>query len=181
MKNMELRILCFLIFFAAGQSHAETFYEVGAGVGRYDLDITTRLQGDEDFFDESTVINLSLAAYRQFGDRAAFGAVVEYNIPSGRDELAGTGEVLGFRPVNVLVYISKSTSVEFYGGAAQYDWRKTANGYYVGSNIRYDFADTGFGAAFDLKYYWDLNVDSAANDDIIVGFYPLLKLFYRFQ
>ncbi len=158
----------------------ETFYELAVGASRYSLSIT-RKRG-EDFKDESDALNISLGAYRSASEKSAWGAVIEYIRPVGReDELPGDGSILGFRPLNYLRYVGGNTNVELYAGAAQYEWRKTANGYYFGTSIRYEMLDNRLGLGLDVKYYQDLAFDSPEGDDIVDGFNPGLKLFYRFE
>lgn len=160
---------------------AETFYEVGVGLFQNDLEISPR-NAPQVWEDDSQLLNLSLAAYRKASEKLSLGAVVEVNSPQGRDdELPGSGRILSFRPVNLHYQPNKRFAAELYGGIAQYDWLKRANGYCFGVNARYHFGtEARLGLALDLKYYMELAYDSSQGDDFVNGMNPGLKLFYRF-
>ncbi len=158
---------------------ADTYFEVGVGASQHNLSITRKRA--EDFKDESAAVNLSFAAYRESSLNSYWGAVIELVEPQGRDGAhPGSGRLLGFRPINYLRFINDYLSFELYAGAAQYDWRQTANGYYFGTSVRYNFKNSHWSVAFDSKYYQDLAFDSPAGDDIVDGLNPGLKVFYRF-
>jgi len=164
----------------AQYSWSETFYELSVGAGKHLLSVT-RKRG-EDVKDESQVINFSFGAYRSASEKSAWGGVIEYIMPVGREGgLPGGGEILAFRPLNYLRYIGTNASIELYAGAAQYEWSKTTNGYYFGTSIRYELLDHRLGIGVDIKYYQDLAVDSPEGDDIVDGFNPSVKLFHRFK
>lgn len=173
------KILFFVIVIFSGSVGAETFYEISAGGSELALDIT-RKRG-EDFADDGSALNLAIGAYRQSSSKTAWGAVIELTSPIGReDDLPGNGRILGLRPLNFFWYVGNKLSIEAYAGAAQYEWRKTANGYYFGTSIRYEWRST-VGLGLDLKYYQDLAFDSPEGDDIVDGFNTGVKLFYRFK
>lgn len=176
-----------LIVFAAN-SHAASFFEVSAGPSRLALDITRLF--DPNFSDDSTAMNFALGAYRHSSNHSAWGAVIEYTQPTGRDKsLPGDGSIVGFRPINYLRSIGTRASVELYAGAAQYQWRRTANGYYFGTSLRYEFDDINLSVGVDAKFYQDLAHDSTgtsagiseSSDNIVQGFNTGIKLFYRFK
>lgn len=163
---------------------ADSFFEVSAGPSRYALDIfRKRLQN---FADDSNAFNMSVAAYRHSSDVSAWGAVIDYTVPIGRDSsLPGDGTMLTFRPLNYLRYIGWNTSLELYAGAAQYEWRRTANGYVFGTSIRYEFESSNVSVGFDAKYFQDLshdatNVDGDTEDNIVDGFNTGFRVYYRF-
>lgn len=173
--GVALLVLCG----ACGSAAAETFYEVSAGVGQFALDITRKRA--EAFADDSDSITVAIGAYRRSSDVSAWGAVVELIEPMGRDDnLWGSGRVMGFRPLNFRHYIYDQVSFDVYAGAARYAWRKTANGFYFGASIDYEWQG-GFGLGLDAKYFQDLAHDSEDGDDIVDGFNTHLTLFYRFQ
>lgn len=173
-----LIVICLALLSASVSS--ESFFEIGAGGSRLALDIVSKR--GETFADDTSAANFSIGAYRQSTENSAWGGVIEYTVPTARDDLPGNGEILGLRPINFLYYIGGSASIEFYGGAAQYHWRKTANGYYFGSNFRYEFYGNRLGLGLDVKYYQDLAIDlPEVGDEIVDGFNTGLKLFYRFK
>ena len=176
--DIRVAVLLVWLLFVSVQTKAETFYELAAGGSKFALDIT-RKRG-ETFADDSQALNVSLGAYRRSSVKSAWGGVIEFSKPIDRDDLFGNGQILGFRPLNYLRQLNKHTSIEFYAGAAQYDWRKTANGYYFGTSARYTFSESNFAIGLDVKYYQDLAFDSAEGDDIVDGYNTGLKVFYRF-
>ncbi len=162
-------------------SLAETFYEVSIGAGQLALDIDQK-RGAGQIEDDSSVASFAIAAYRHSSSKTAWGAVIEYSLPISReDDLPGSGRIVGFRPLNYLRNISDNASLEVYAGAAQYQWRQTANGYLFGLAYRYNLFGQKAGLVADFKYYQDLSYDFESGSDIIVdGFNSNLKLFYRF-
>jgi len=106
---------------------------------------------------------------------------LEYSLPIGRDSaLPGSGQLIGFRPINYLVKYGEKSAIEYYAGVGQFDWRKTANGYYFGFNYRYNIFSDNSGIMADFKYYQDLAFDSAEGDDIVDGFNSSFKFYYTF-
>ncbi|WP_158658069.1 hypothetical protein [Agarilytica rhodophyticola] len=176
-KTRFIFLLCLMCIISVVR--AETFYEASVGVSRMALDITQK-RGPA-FEDNSNAINIAIGAYRQSNEKSAWGGVVEYIGPIGRDDLPGSGRLIGFRPLNYLRNMGRNISYELYAGAAQYDWRKAANGYYGGFNLRYEIFDNRLGLAVDVKYFQDLAFDSPQGDDIVDGFNTGIKLIYRFK
>lgn len=177
-----LKSLCIstLIICLAGTAVAETFYEFSLGGGQLALDVDQK-RGGLQIEDNSTTTSFALGAYRHSSNKSAWGAVIEYTLPISRDEdLPGSGRIVGFRAINYLRYIGENASLEAYAGAAQYEWRETANGYLFGLAYHYNLFGQKAGLLADFKYYQDLSFDSAEGDDIVDGFNSSLKLFYRF-
>ena len=174
------RALIFLsLLLVSNAVMAEIKIELTGGAGRYALDVDRKFAPQIE--DDSTVANFSVGVYKSSAVDASWGAVIEYSLPIGRDsDLPGNGRLLGFRPVNYLVRYSKEISVEYYAGIGQFDWTKTANGYYFGFNVRYDIFAENAGIMTDFKYYQDLAFDSAEGDDIVDGFNSSLKFYYNF-
>ena len=184
----KIRILnwlgcCWLVtlFLSVGNAWSASYFELGVGTHIYDLKISPRNSPDS-WVDDSQSLNLSIAAYRKSTERSAWGSVIEINSPTGRDSsLPGSGQILSFRPVNYQFTFQRNFLVELYGGIAQYDWIKTANGYCFGLGLRYQFGPRArWSLAFDGKYYMELAYDSSQGDDFVNGFNPGAKLFYRF-
>ena len=173
-----LLVLCTLLL-VNNKAQAEVKFEVTGGVTRYILEVNqkfgTRIE------DHSNASNFSFGVYRSSTEDTSWGAVLEYILPIGRDsDLPGNGQLLGFRPINYLIKYSKKSSVEYYAGVAQYDWRKTANGYYFGFDYRYNLFNDNSGIMADFKYYRDLAFDSIEGDDIVDGYSAGFKLYYNF-
>ena len=181
-KTLSLFILLSPLF--ATPVAAESFFEVSAGPSRLALDIFRKRL--ENFADDSNAMNVSVAAYRHSTDVSAWGVVIDYTVPIGRESsLPGDGTILTFRPLNYLRYVGWNTSVELYAGAAQYEWRRTANGYVFGTSIRYEFESSNVSVGFDAKYFQDLSHDATrengdSEDNIVDGFNTGVRLYYRF-
>lgn len=182
--NKTLSIIFLLTSLLATHATAESFFEVAVGPSRLALDIFRKRL--ENFADDSNAMNMSVAAYRHASDTSAWGAVIDYTVPIGRDSsLPGDGTMLTFRPLNYLRYVGWNTSVELYAGAAQYEWRRTANGYVFGTSIRYEFESSNLSVGFDAKYFQDLSHDATgengdSEDNIVDGFNTGVRLYYRF-
>ncbi len=160
-------------------SFGETFQEFSMGVSRYAIDVDQK-EGIQRV-DESSGAIFTMGAYRHLSRKSAWGVAVEYTFPLSRDEdLPGSGRIVGFRALNYLRSLSSTTSVELYAGAAQYEWRQTANGYLFGLAYRHALLGQNVGLVLDAKYYQDLAFDSGEGDDIVDGFHSSLKFFYRF-
>lgn len=161
-----------------GNVAADSFLEIGVGAGQYQLD------GSEKtgirFADDFTATEVSLGAYRVAGKKSAWGAVIEYAEAGSRDIEFGSGNIVGFRPVNYLYMWSDRLELEFFAGAAQYDGERTATGYYLGGNARFNIPKTSLAASLGVKYFQDLNYDTGAGDLIVDGPAFNAKLFYRF-
>ncbi len=181
----KMRLISFIIIsLCATNVAAESFFEVSAGPSRLALDIFRKRL--ENFADDSNAMNMSVGAYRHSTDASAWGAVIDYTVPIGRESsLPGDGTILTFRPLNYLRYLGWNTSLELYAGAAQYEWRRTANGYVFGTSIRYEFESSNVSIGFDAKYFQDLAHDATgengdSEDNIVDGFNTGVRLFYRF-
>jgi len=182
--SCSIVLLCF-----STDSLAETHYEFTIGGGVYALDVDQKF-GDQ-IEDDSSVTSISFGVYRDSGseestdetldEQSFWGAVIEYSMPLGRDDnLPGNGQMIAFRPVNYLMLLDESSSMEFYAGIAQFDWIKTANGYLFGFNYRYNLFGESSGLMADFKYYQDLAYDSPQGDDIVDGFQSSIKFYYQF-
>jgi len=180
MSMFSSRVLILsLLFILSNVVMAEVNFEITAGAGRYALDVDRKFAPQIE--DDSTVANFGFGVYKTSSSDTSWGAVVEYSLPIGRDsDLPGNGRLIGFRPVNYLVSYSEKFSVEYYAGIGQFDWTKTANGYYFGFNLRYDVFGENSGIMTDFKYYQDLAFDSPEGDDIVDGFNSSLKFYYNF-
>lgn len=131
--------------------------------------------------DKHTSLGAGIGIYRASTQSTSYGFVVEISQPISRDDLPGSGKIIGVRPINYLKQYSTHWSQEIYGGFAQYEWIKSAGGYYLGSNIRYRLANAPLSVALDLKYYQDLNYDDSEFDDLIAqGFNSGITLIYNF-
>lgn len=155
------------IFAQTEQTLADTTYEIQLNSHYLFLDISEKRgpQYSDDFANTGFVVS----AYRQASRNKSWGAAIEYAIPVNRDAEFGDGDVLGFRPVNFLIQINDTLASEFYLGAAQYNWEKTARGYYFGANIRYRFANTPVSLVADYRFHQDMAYDSPLGDVIIQG------------
>ncbi len=181
MKKVLLIFLHVMVFSVAPlSSQAETFYEVSSGLTKMSFDINNRGIGSK-FVDESEAVNFSVGAYRHSSDNTAWGVVIEVTSPVSRDDdLPGSGRILGFRPINFLWHAENNLSVELFAGAAQYEWRKRANGIYLGAGMRYEWT-SNWSMAVEARYYQDLAFDASGDSDIVDGFNTAIKLFYRFK
>ena len=160
---------------AWADSHIETFI-----AAQYLNLINTQNRG-LDTKDKHTSLGAGIGIYRASSDNTSYGFVVEISQPIARDDLPGSGRIIGVRPINYLKKYSTRWSQEIYGGFAQYEWIKSAGGYYLGSNVRYQLSNTSLSVAFDLKYYQDLNYDDPEFDDLIAqGFNSGITLIYNF-
>ncbi len=172
-------LLIFTLLSNNNTARAEVKFEVTGGISRYALDVDRKFAPQIE--DDSTATSFSFGVYRSSTDETSWGAVLEYSLPVGRgSSLPGNGQLLGFRPVNYLVKYSKKFSVEYYAGIGQFDWTKTANGYYFGFDLRYNIFGENAGIMTDFKYYQDLAFDSPEGDDIVDGFNSSFKFFYNF-
>lgn len=156
------------------QSHIEIF------TGLQQLTISTTQNGGVGIKDKPSSVTAGIGAYREHKENVAYGFVVEISQPYSRKDLPGNGKVVGVRPINYLKTYSKHWKHEIYGGFAQYQWEKSAAGYYVGSNIRYSLASTTLSIVLDIKYYQDLSYDAKPDDLIAQGFNTGLFLSYHF-
>lgn len=147
--------------------HADTTYEIQLNSHYLFLDISEKRgpQYSDDFANTGIVVS----AYREAGRYIAWGAAIEYATPINRDAEFGNGDILGFRPVNYLLQINDNLASEFYLGAAQYNWEKTARGYYFGGNIRYRFSNTALSLVADYRFHQDMAYDSPLGDVIVQG------------
>ncbi len=177
--NLSICLLALALGSVSRDAQSESFVEMSLGATEHALDIV-RKRG-EDFADDTSAVSVAIGAYRQTSEKSAWGAVFEVSSAVGRDDdLPGSGRIVGLRPVNYLRHIGANVSYELYAGAAQYEWRKTANGLYFGGNLRYDFLDRKLALAVDVKYYQDLSFDSPEGDDIVDGFGSGVRAIYRF-
>lgn len=167
------------ISYFCNSAFAETSYEVTVGISQFALDVDQKFGTQVE--DDSSAASFSFAAYRESTENSAWGAVLEYSLPVGRDKnLPGNGHIVSFRPVNYLFHIDNKSSIEPYAGLAQYNWIKKANGYVFGFAYRYKLFGESAGLMADFKYYQDLAYDSPQGDDIVDGFNSSLKFFYHF-
>lgn len=171
MKSGKLCLIHFLVLSAiTGVTlicQAETGYEIQINSHYLFLDISEK-RGPQ-YSDDFSNIGVVLSAYRQAGRTISLGAAIEYAIPVDRNAEFGDGDILGFRPVNFLVQINDKLASEFYLGAAQYNWEKTARGYYFGTNIRYRFANSPVSLVGDYRFHQDMAYDSPLGDVIVQG------------
>lgn len=180
MKNMNV-FTCFALASCIGvcaDASAETYYELGAGLLRYSINVGPRSGVKLD--DDASAWNVSAGAYRQLSQKSWWGTVIEYSGAIGREEdLAGTGNIIGIRPIDYVFAMTPKLLLEGYAGIAQYQYKEAANGYYVGSVAKYRFTDH-MSVAADLRYYKDLAYDAPLDDDFVRGVGLGVKLFYRF-
>lgn len=146
---------------------ADTAYELQINSHYLFLDISEKrgLQYSDDFSNTGIV----LSAYRKAGRDSSWGAAVEFATPIDRNAAFGNGKVLGFRPVNYLLEINDRLATEIYLGAAQYNWEKTARGYYFGANLRYKLANQSISLVADYRFHQDMAYDSPLGDVIVQG------------
>lgn len=176
--NMTFLHLFFLsaLFFICHCANADTHFEIQLSAQKLNLSIDEK-RGPA-FADTSNHAGIALAAYRQAGRYSKFGAVIEYSHPLGRDAELGSGKMAGFRPLNFLYTFNEKWDAELYLGAAQYEWEKTARGYYIGGNWRYKMSV--FTLAADYRYYQDLAYDSPDGDIIVDGSGLSMKIIFDF-
>lgn len=156
-------------------SHLEAF------IAAQYVDIKTTHNRGPTTLDKHTSLGAGIGIYRASTQSTSYGFVVEISQPISRDDLPGSGKIIGVRPINYLKQYSTHWSQEIYAGFAQYEWIKSAGGYYLGSNIRYRLPNTSLSVALELKYYQDLNYDDAEFDDLIAqGFNSGITLIYNF-
>lgn len=156
-------------------SHIEAF------IAAQYLSLNNTQNRGSDTKDKHTSLGAGIGIYRTSTNSTSYGFVVEISQPITRDDLPGSGQIIGVRPINYLKKYSTHWSQEFYGGFAQYEWIKSAGGYYLGSNIRYRLSSAPLALAFELKYYQDLNYDDSEFDDLIAqGFNSGITLIYNF-
>jgi len=178
-ENQILLTLWLILILISNVAIAEIKFEATGGISRYALDVDQKF--GRQIEDDSTAASFSFGAYRSSSNDTYWGAVLEYSLPIGRNSgLPGNGQLIGFRPVNYLVKYSEKSSVEYYAGIGQFDWRKTANGYYFGFNYRYNLFGDNSGVMADFKYYQDLAFDSVEGDDIVDGFNSSFKFYYNY-
>jgi len=160
---------------AWAESHIEAF------IAAQYLALNNTQNRGTDTKDKHASLGAGFGIYRASTDSTSYGFVVEISQPVSRDDLPGSGKIIGVRPINYLKRYSARWSQEIYGGFAQYEWIKSAGGYYLGSNIRYRLANAPLSVALDLKYYQDLNYDDSEFDDLIAqGFNSGITLIYTF-
>lgn len=148
-------------------SHAETNYELQLTSHYLFLDISEK-RGPQ-YSDDFSNAGMQLGAYREAARNIYWGAVIEYATPIDRDAAFGDGDMLGFRPINYLVQLNDTLAAEFYLGAAQYNWEKTARGYYFGTNIRFKLKNQPISLCADYRFHQDMAYDSPLGDVIIQG------------
>lgn len=165
---------------------ADTFVEAGLMAGQRQIDVFRKRAPQIE--DDANFVGAFVGAYRTVSllpngqPKAAWGGVIEVLKPLNRESsLPGNGQVLGFRPVNYLQYWGNNISTEFYFGAAQYRWIKSASGYYLGANARFALGETSrFAIMVDYKYFQDLIHDGGpGGDQVIDGPSVGLGLIYR--
>jgi hypothetical protein len=165
---LSLTLLALLsITYLSSVSHAETNYEIQLTSHYLFLDISEKrgLRYSDDFSNAG----IQLGAYREAGRNIYWGAVIEYATPINRDAAFGDGNILGFRPVNYLVEVNETLAAEFYLGAAQYNWEKTARGYYFGTNNRLKLKNQPLSLCADYRFHQDMAYDSPLGEVIIQG------------
>jgi len=168
---MKLRLSCLMLVLASStygiNIQAQTAYELQLNSHYLFLDISEKRgpQYSDDFLNTGIV----LSAYRQAGRNSSWGAVIECATPANRNAAFGNGNILGFRPVNYLLDINAKLAAEFYLGAAQYNWEKTARGYYLGTNVRLKLKGYPISLVADYRFHQDMAYDSPLGDVIVQG------------
>ncbi len=161
------QIFTFILLISSTATFAdETHYEIQINSHALNLDISEKRgpRYSDDFINAGFV----LGAYRDVTRNTAWGAVVEYTQEVNRDAPFGDGDILGFRPVNYLRQINDTFAAEIFLGAAQYNWEKTARGYYFGGNIRWKLHPS-MSLSLDYRFHQDMAYDSPLGDVIIQG------------
>lgn len=158
--------LILLPLWVSAQNDDSTHYEIHLNSHALNLDISEKRgpRYSDDFINAGIV----LGAYRESGRNRYWGAVVEYATELNRDAPFGDGTVIGFRPVNYLIDINDRYAAEFYLGASQIKWEKTARGYYLGCNLRWKMRER-LSLALDYRWHQDMAYDSPLGDVIIQG------------
>jgi len=159
-------------------AHADTRYEIQVSTHALFFDISEK-RGPR-YSDDFNNAGIGFAAYRSSGRNTSWGAVVEFATAIDRDAEFGDGKMMGFRPVNFLYAFNDRLFAEIYLGAAQYKWEKTARGYYLGSNIRWNLQNKPIALAFDYRFHQDMAYDSALGDVIVQGPSVGLMAVYHF-
>jgi len=173
--KIKLFLVAFTICFTCN-AKAETNFELQLSTQTMNLRISEK-RGPT-FEDSSSNIGIGLAVYRRASQSSSFGAVIEYSNPMGREAEFGSGKITGIRPVNWLYSFGNAWESELYLGAAQYQWEKTARGYYWGVNLRRKFNKLSLAVGY--RYYQDLGYDSSLGDVIVDGNSFGLSLNYSF-
>ena len=160
-------------------SYAKTNIEFAVAVTDINLNITELRQSQPD--DNQTTVNFGLGAYRWITESSAWGAVIDYSTPISRnDDFSGDGRILALRPVNWRYRWTNNFTSELFLGAAKYNSRKSAIGYYAGVELSYSPKLSDFRIGLQYKHYQDLTYDVSGGDFFANGSSIGLVLGYSF-
>ena len=170
-----------LLTLLSGTALAKTDIELSLAAVHSDLEIKEKRGPEPTYTDDSKALNLAIGAYKWVNDESAWGVVVEYSKPLDRDDaLLGSGTTLAIRPVNWRYQWSHNISSELFLGAAKYNWKKAAIGYYTGAELSYAPRKSNFRLGLQVKYFRDLSYDTSNGDLFVNGTNLGLIIGYNF-
>ena len=171
--------LAAITLLAAGQSYSSSFMELNLSVDQRFMEVF-RFNVDNRP-EESQSFGAGIAAYRPLSSSSSLGVAVEYFVPHGRDLEAGSGKITGFRFADYRKQYSPRWDIEYFFGFAQYDWIKTATGYYGGIIGHYKLKmNSPWSLGFALRHYEGLTHDGGpGGDQWVNGQVVSLGIHYR--
>lgn len=168
MRKMLKSTQLLVLFLFASNVYAEPYIDLNLSVDQRFMEVFRFNVGNVP--EESLSMGAGISAFRRLSDSSSLGIGLEYFVPQNRELEDGSGKIIGFKLADYRKRINDKYAIEYFFGFAQYDWIKTASGYYGGLIGHYHpNPKSPWSIGLALRHYEGLTHDGGPGGDQFVN------------